>query len=272
MIFYFDFYSSSGRTFSQENIQNALPNGDNNSVTSENGCSSFHSATSSELLANLGDKSEVSTDNPEDNSGDYSSNSMNSNSYNNSNSNSLISNISSSNNNNNNSQVSIETEPEELEDIEELEEEGLNEEQKPEGGEEEAGSDYDLELELEELQSETQKNSRMLRLKRRQSVMVRQPSALSSHTQVDRSDWVWRAYSETPGILEIKERIDPISRLVNFGQQYLPKRKDSKDSSGKNDVIMLILQYLHYQGLKNSRKELEALSRVKRKYWLTLLF
>lgn len=54
-----------------------------------------------------------------------------------------------------------------------------------------------------------------------------------------------------------------IYRTISFGETYIPNRDDIYASLNRNTVTQLILQHLHFEGLKRSRVQLESSTGTK---------
>lgn len=80
-----------------------------------------------------------------------------------------------------------------------------------------------------------------------------------------KANWVAEAIKKHPEILQIMERVRPINRASAFGKTYTVAKAPLKDEFmvGRDHMVQLIMQYLHYEGLKGSRKVLEEEAGIK---------
>eukprot|EP01114_Cavostelium_apophysatum_P001068 TRINITY_DN10919_c0_g1_i2.p1 TRINITY_DN10919_c0_g1~~TRINITY_DN10919_c0_g1_i2.p1 ORF type:complete len:787 (-),score=207.66 TRINITY_DN10919_c0_g1_i2:772-3132(-) len=98
--------------------------------------------------------------------------------------------------------------------------------------------------------------------KERKGTIVDKKKELHSRVEVDRSDWSKRVLDTNKSVFDIKDRVDAIRRSIGFCNNYIPKRGIAEELT-KTDLLQLILQYFHDEGLKHSRKALEQASKTK---------
>lgn len=77
--------------------------------------------------------------------------------------------------------------------------------------------------------------------------------------------WLAEAVKKHPEVLQIMERVRPLGRAAAFGRTYNIAKTPSKDEFlvGRDHMVHLILQHLHYEGLTDARKMLEEEAGLK---------
>lgn len=103
------------------------------------------------------------------------------------------------------------------------------------------------------------------------SLLVRSDSLnMLAKDGTSRANWTLEAIKKHPEIQHIIERVRPVARASSFGKTYIMKDTIHRGNAsareelvGKDYMIPLILQHLHYEGLRNSKKILEDDSNVK---------
>eukprot|EP01128_Nolandella_sp_AFSM9_P001128 TRINITY_DN1123_c2_g5_i1.p1 TRINITY_DN1123_c2_g5~~TRINITY_DN1123_c2_g5_i1.p1 ORF type:complete len:664 (-),score=149.08 TRINITY_DN1123_c2_g5_i1:283-2274(-) len=81
----------------------------------------------------------------------------------------------------------------------------------------------------------------------------------SKDDEIDRSDWTRRALEESPDIADLKRRIDPTHRAIDFARIYSRIKKSTTVS--EPEVLALINQYFVSEGLSSVSETLKTESR-----------
>ena len=73
----------------------------------------------------------------------------------------------------------------------------------------------------------------------------------------NKASWRDKFYDENHHVInDLKNRVDPLSRAIQFCQLYHPKR-DLNHSLTEKQMIQLIMQYLDFSGLQGTLQTLE---------------
>ncbi len=80
-----------------------------------------------------------------------------------------------------------------------------------------------------------------------------------------KANWTSEAIKRHPELLQIMERVRPIHRAASFGRTYTVAKPPPKEEFlvGRDNLVQLIMQHLHYEGLKGSRRLLEEETSIK---------
>eukprot|EP00026_Physarum_polycephalum_P002714 Phypoly_transcript_02722.p1 GENE.Phypoly_transcript_02722~~Phypoly_transcript_02722.p1 ORF type:complete len:821 (+),score=152.14 Phypoly_transcript_02722:35-2497(+) len=80
-----------------------------------------------------------------------------------------------------------------------------------------------------------------------------------------KAGWTAEAIKKHPEILQIMERVRPLGRAAAFGRTYTMAKTPAKDEFlvGRDHLVTLILQHLHYEGLHEAKKILEEETQIK---------
>ncbi|KAJ6232182.1 ras guanine nucleotide exchange factor i-related [Anaeramoeba flamelloides] len=86
---------------------------------------------------------------------------------------------------------------------------------------------------------------------------------LMSKIDVDRTNWKERVFQQNPNILDLKERVIPISRCQSFARLYGPGKDQVREKLTNDIVLQLIMQNLITLGFRKTKKILEHEADVK---------
>src|SRR3989338_6273646 len=86
----------------------------------------------------------------------------------------------------------------------------------------------------------------------------RTPSTTTTTTiTTDRSKWRTRALNKYTVMQELSERVYPLWRTISFGELFNAGKKEVRKKLKEEHVINIILQHLHFEGLKKTKQTLE---------------
>ncbi|KAK5583167.1 hypothetical protein RB653_004757 [Dictyostelium firmibasis] len=98
-----------------------------------------------------------------------------------------------------------------------------------------------------------------------QQQQQQQQNNIDPNNSIDKSLWTVRSLKEHPNLVDMMERIKPISRAISFGQIYASEETQFEFDPvvGRDNILQLILQHLQFEGLMDSRKILEEEAKIQ---------
>ncbi|KAJ6248294.1 ras guanine nucleotide exchange factor i-related [Anaeramoeba flamelloides] len=87
--------------------------------------------------------------------------------------------------------------------------------------------------------------------------------SLMSKIDINRTNWKERVFQQNPNILDLKERVIPISRCQSFARLYGPGKDQVREKLTNDLVLQLIMQNLITLGFRKTKKILEHEADVK---------
>eukprot|EP00004_Rigifila_ramosa_P013693 TRINITY_DN3055_c0_g1_i25.p1 TRINITY_DN3055_c0_g1~~TRINITY_DN3055_c0_g1_i25.p1 ORF type:complete len:515 (+),score=168.11 TRINITY_DN3055_c0_g1_i25:82-1545(+) len=78
-----------------------------------------------------------------------------------------------------------------------------------------------------------------------------------------KSEWLSFALEKHPEVVEMRERLRPLSSAPSYGRQIIHGRTEVKETLSHKWILQAVMEYLESESLANSRKLIEQDARVK---------
>ncbi|KAJ3443426.1 ras guanine nucleotide exchange factor i-related [Anaeramoeba flamelloides] len=98
--------------------------------------------------------------------------------------------------------------------------------------------------------------------KPQQTLTQSQQTEEEDETKIKKDKWMSRIFKNHPNILEIRERIIPITQKTSFGKLVSKSHTEVKDHISRKVILSLIMQHLDLKGFSETIKILESESKV----------
>jgi hypothetical protein len=85
---------------------------------------------------------------------------------------------------------------------------------------------------------------------------------------IPKSQWEAFVLKKHPNVLEVKERVRPLTSENSFSRNISIAKTENKHSLSYDTVLQLIMEYLDYEGYAHLIKHIEDESNVKCKFYL----
>ncbi|KAJ6243844.1 ras guanine nucleotide exchange factor a [Anaeramoeba flamelloides] len=120
-------------------------------------------------------------------------------------------------------------------------------------------STKDLELKIEQLERNlkiTKKRIFDLELGKNEH-LIRMESVLEYRDNINRSNWRHRVMKKNPEIMDLRERINPLSRAISFAKYYSGAKVQVNELLTKKIINQLIMQHFEFERKQSIREKIE---------------
>ncbi|KAJ3449290.1 ras guanine nucleotide exchange factor a [Anaeramoeba flamelloides] len=87
-------------------------------------------------------------------------------------------------------------------------------------------------------------------------------SVLEYQDQVDRRDWSYRVMKKNPELMDLRERINPLSRAISFAKYYSGAKVLVNELLTKKVINQLIMQHFEFEGKSSIREKIEEVMSI----------
>ncbi|KAJ3425553.1 ras guanine nucleotide exchange factor a [Anaeramoeba flamelloides] len=87
-------------------------------------------------------------------------------------------------------------------------------------------------------------------------------SVLEYQDQVDRRDWSYRVMKKNPELMDLRERINPLSRAISFTKYYSGAKVLVNELLTKQIINQLIMQHFEFEGKHLIREKIEEVMSI----------
>ncbi|KAJ6233373.1 ras guanine nucleotide exchange factor i-related [Anaeramoeba flamelloides] len=86
---------------------------------------------------------------------------------------------------------------------------------------------------------------------------IKVKSVLEYQDKVDRRDWSYRVMKKNPELMDLRERINPLSRAISFAKYYSGAKVLVNELLTKQVINQLIMQHFEFEGKSSIREKIE---------------